>query len=419
MGAVHSPLREAMDAAAGAADAKVNEAEAAVAAAQARLDQTVAAAAALPLPDAAAPHSDESTSRAAAVRTVSTLCLHARFILAATHAVRDAHVRARDALTAAVDFCEAEASVATSGGDIAAAAAAAFGAASHAHVPARSVPCPDAGSVLETTELAILDAHDRARRATETWPVAPPPVTLTYSMSNYARWRGWMGLQAGLRGCAAALTTDPPAADGMERRIAINVARNLRRLLAAAVEPVLLGLVQDPASVPATMANLARRAPPTANLIDALIEDARGIVIGRADAPAFLEAHAVISADIVALDSAHHAAQPAAQLQRLLAGVEAVPGLSFLQELYHDCTTITAVQVAHAEGVIRRRAPAAATTTVRGVEATGSSRSRAAGQGGTCPNHGHWVRHTAAGCRGAQRAGNSDTRRAGRRTRGA
>jgi hypothetical protein len=136
-------------------------------------------------------------------------------------------------------------------------------------------------------------------------------------------------------------TTIPPATPSLERKIGRNQVQNLMRILVASVDTTLLQLTGDSDYVVITLDNLRRRAPSLGATVDALLAKARTFTVDLSSIAAYLQDHATVNGDILSAAPEHLAATPAEQLKRILAGLQDIPSLSFLQEKHCDDTSVT------------------------------------------------------------------------------
>jgi hypothetical protein len=126
------------------------------------------------------------------------------------------------------------------------------------------------------------------------------------------------------------------------------------QILVASVDATLLELTGDSDSVVITLDNLRRRAPSPGVTVDFLLVQARTSA-DLSNIAAFLQDHAIANGAILSAAPEHLAATPAGQLKCILAGLQDIPSLSFLQEEHYDDASVTLQEVAEVERIIRRR----------------------------------------------------------------
>jgi hypothetical protein len=212
-------------------------------------------------------------------------------------------------------------------------------------------------------------------------------------MSNYGQWRRWFHNQAALHDFVTALTYETPAAPPLERKIGRNQVRNLMYILVPSIDATLLQLTGDSDYyVVIRLDNLRRRALSPGAIVDALLVQARTLAVNLSNIVAYLQYHATVNGAILSAAPEHLAATPAEQLKRVLAGLQDIPWLSFLEE--------TPQEVAEVERIIRRglatgsaALAAVATTPKRNNDKAprNNRMTRKIGEGGTCTHLGRFV----------------------------
>jgi hypothetical protein len=131
--------------------------------------------------------------------------------------------------------------------------------------------------------------------------------------------------------------------------------RNLMRILFASVDATELQLTGDSDSVVITLDDLRRRAPSPGATVYALLLQARTFPANLSNIAAYLQDHATVNGAILSATPEHMAATPAEKLNRILAGLQDIPSLSFLQEKHCDDASVTLQEMAEVERIIRRR----------------------------------------------------------------
>jgi hypothetical protein len=172
------------------------------------------------------------------------------------------------------------------------------------------------------------------------------------------------------------------------------------QLLVASVNATLLQLTGDNDSVVITLDKLRSRAPSPGATVDAVLVQARSFSADMSDIAGYLQDHATVNGAMLAAAPEHLVATPAEQLKRILAGLQDILSLSFLQEKHYNDATVTFQEVAEVERIIKRRLPSgsAALAAVATMPKRNNDKAPRAtrknlkiGEGRTCTHHGRFV----------------------------